>query len=123
MLAKLLCKLFGHKWLFLPDNGTYGLPNMATCERCLHREKLGETVPPHVREALAAYAHDAWAGWMKYLFQKSAHVLSTGEVVIPTSLVERWMRQMNTPYTELPENERESDRLEADRMIEIYEAR
>jgi hypothetical protein len=40
MLAKLLCKLFGHKWLFLPDAGRYSSGH-ATCERCLHRVKLG----------------------------------------------------------------------------------
>lgn len=76
---------------------------------------------PSTRERLADYAHAAWAGWMKYMFQKSEHNLVEGTVTIPAPLVNRWMRQMNTPYAELPESEKESDRLEADRMIEIYE--
>ncbi len=47
MLAKLFCKLFGHKWLFLTNNGAYSV-SVATCERCLHRERLlqPDEVPP-----------------------------------------------------------------------------
>ena len=82
-----------------------------------HHDKAYELA----REKLADYAHAAWSGWMKYMFSKSTKD-GSGLVMIPASLVERWTRQMNTPYTELPENEKESDRLEADRMIEIYES-
>lgn len=69
------------------------------------------------REALAAYAHEAWSGWMKYLFRKTEQ--SGFGMVIPQWAVERWARQMNTPYAELPESEKESDRVEADRMLNI----
>ncbi len=72
-----------------------------------------------LREKLADYAHEAWSGWMKCMFEKST-INSDGEIVIPASLVERWKRQMNTPYDKLPENEKISDRKEADIMIEIY---
>ena len=82
--------------------------------------KAGErmTITENVRKKLADYAHMTWSGWMQYMFSKSAKN-SDGSITIPASLVERWTRQMNTPYAELPENEKESDRLEADRMIEI----
>ena len=73
-----------------------------------------------LREALADYAHQAWSGWMEYLFSKSAKN-SDGTITIPRWAVERWTRQMNTPYNELPENEKDSDRKEADRMIAIFE--
>ena len=79
-----------------------------------------------LREDLAEYAHDAWAGWMKYMFSKGEIISGTDSegkaftrCVIPTWAVERWMRQMNTPYAELPESEKESDRDEADKMLEI----
>lgn len=71
-----------------------------------------------LREKLAAYAHEAWSGWMRYLFSRSEHGL-TGRETIPAELVKRWARQMNTPYADLPENEKESDRKEADRMLAI----
>ena len=32
---------------------------------------------------------------------------------------ERWLRQMMTDYENLPENEKESDRVEADKIIAL----
>ena len=69
-----------------------------------------------LKEDLAGYAHEAWSGWMKYLFDCSVKQ-SNGTVVIPKWNVERWERQMNTDYNNLPENEKESDRKEAEEMI------
>jgi len=71
-----------------------------------------------IREKLANYAHKAWSGWMKYMFGKG-HYNVDGSFTIPQNLVERWTRQMNTPYAVLPENEKESDRKEADEMLSI----
>jgi hypothetical protein len=73
-----------------------------------------------VREQLADYAHEAWSGWMRYLFEKS-QTNPDGSVTIPATLVARWQRQMNSPYGSLPENEKESDRAEADKMLAIVE--
>ena len=71
-----------------------------------------------VREKLAAYAHKAWSGWMVYLFEKST-LNADGTVTIPVWAVERWKRQAGTPYAELPEVEKQSDREEADFMLQI----
>lgn len=68
-------------------------------------------------EELAAYAHTAWSLWMEYLFSR-CDSLQEG-MLIPTASVERWTRQMSTPYKELPYNEQESDRLEAREILEI----
>ena len=73
-----------------------------------------------LREQLADYAHTTWSGWMKYLFEKSWRN-ADGSVTIPAELVLRWQRQMETDYARLPENEKDSDRAEADRMIAIVE--
>ena len=73
---------------------------------------------PEPIEELAGYAHKVWSGWMQYLFSKSEHLVN-GAVIIPADLVERWVRQSSTPYEELPENEKESDREEALKMMEI----
>jgi hypothetical protein len=71
-----------------------------------------------VREALADYAHEAWSGWMKYMFGKGSQN-NDGSILLPWSVVERWTRQMNTKYQDLPESEKESDRQEADKMLAI----
>jgi len=71
-----------------------------------------------LREPLAEYAHGAWSGWMRYLFGKSTRN-ADGTVTIPAWAVERWTRQVETRYADLPENEKDSDRTEADSMIGI----
>lgn len=71
-----------------------------------------------LREALAAYAHDAWAGWTQYVFDKST-ANPDGTVTIPAWAVKRWKRQIATAYADLPEDEKASDRAEADRMLAI----
>ena len=65
-----------------------------------------------VKEHLAKYAHQAWSDWMIYLFEKSTKN-DDGTVTIPVWAVKRWQRQAQTPYDELPEIEKESDRSEA----------
>lgn len=70
-----------------------------------------------LREQLAALAHEQWSGWMEYLFGKCASAI--GGVIIPTEFWERWQRQMATPYAGLSENEKESDRIEADKVLAI----
>jgi hypothetical protein len=71
-----------------------------------------------MREKLAGYAHESWSGWMKYLFEKSQKN-ADGTVTIPKWAVDRWERQAATPYCELPETEKISDRDEADKMLKI----
>lgn len=70
------------------------------------------------REQLAALAHRQWSGWMHYLFSKGTFN-EDGTWTMPVWAVERWQRQMKTPYSELSNDEKEQDRKEADRMIKI----
>ena len=63
-------------------------------------------------ENMADVAHQSWSGWMKYMFGKSAKN-DDGTVTLPADQVERWERQMETPYAELSDEEKESDRTEA----------
>jgi len=70
------------------------------------------------KERLAAYAHEAWSGWMKYMFSKC--VESEDGLLIPGELVNRWKRQAETKYGDLPENEKASDRKEAAVMKKIF---
>lgn len=75
----------------------------------------GATEP---REQFADYAHTAWAGWMRHLFQFGKQN-TDGTFTINADKVERWQRQMKTPYTALPDEEKESDRAEADHILAI----
>lgn len=70
------------------------------------------------REQLAALAHEQWSGWMHYLFSKSAFN-DDGSFTIPPASVDRWKRQMDTPYHDLPESEKDSDRVEADKVMAL----
>ena len=40
-------------------------------------------------------------------------------VFVPAQAYERWTRQKNTAYADLPESEKNSDRCEADRILAI----
>lgn len=76
--------------------------------------KKGETL----REDLANLAHEQWSGWMEYLFEKSSKN-NDGTVTIPKWAVDRWERQVNTPYGELSNEEQNSDRNEADKFLKV----
>ena len=75
-----------------------------------------------LEDLLAAYAHDAWAGWMDYLFSKCGTVPEYPGLLINHASVERWIRQKATPYDELPEEERRSDNVEAQKILKIVQA-
>lgn len=118
-------------WLTVHDYwGRASIPLPDSLRLCKPSESDGAPVGERadgmlLREAMAAYSHEAWSQWMRYLFSKtetSNRYFSDAPVVtIPDWAVERWTRQMNTPYADLPEEEKESDRLEADRIIEVWD--
>ena len=53
---------------------------------------------------------------MRYMFGRG-QINSDGSFTIPPASVERWQRQMNTAYSDLPETEKASDREEADQIL------
>lgn len=71
-----------------------------------------------LRERLANLAHEQWSGWMHCLFLKGTFN-GDGSYTIPQWAVKRWQRQMITPFAKLSEEEKESDRAEADKFIEV----
>jgi hypothetical protein len=64
-----------------------------------------------IRERLAALEHEQWAHWTRYLLDH-----------LTPENVERWRRQIDTPYEELSESEKQSDREWADRVLELVGA-
>lgn len=75
---------------------------------------------PLLRETLAELAHNQWVGWMEYLFFKSKQV--DGCVIVPAWANERWRRQVATRYADLSEEEKDSDRSEADKFLSVFNA-
>ena len=73
-----------------------------------------------LREELADLAHKQWSGWMEYLFSKGTKN-EDGSFTITAWAVERWERQVNTDYKDLSESEKDSDRKEADKFIDVFE--
>lgn len=60
-------------------------------------------------DALADIEHDRWSHWQRYMHEKGVRQ-ADGSLLIPPDLVAQWDRQIATPYAELSEEEKESDR-------------
>jgi hypothetical protein len=71
------------------------------------------------REQLADISHEIWSSWTRWQFSVCTPN-ADGSLTIPASLVERWTRQMNTPYAELSEREKDSDREQADKIMSPF---
>ena len=67
---------------------------------------------------MAQYAHDVWSRWMKYLFTKG-RLNKSGSFTIKKDSVDRWQRQMNTDFYDLPDEEKESDFAEAKTILDL----
>lgn len=78
------------------------------------------SVPDDILERLAAAEHERWAHWQRYMHSKAIRN-SDGSLTIPAELVIRWERLMKTPYAELTEDERQSDREQVLRYLPLLE--
>lgn len=72
---------------------------------------------PHL-ERIADVVHQVWANWMEYMFTKGWMLTDKGFKIRSDSVI-RWRRQMITPYAELSENEKQSDRDIARRYLDV----
>lgn len=75
---------------------------------------------PELMERLASLEHERWSHWQRHLHSKCA-VGADGSLTIPAELAERWAKQMSTPYEDLPEKQKESDREQVRRFLPIIE--
>lgn len=71
-----------------------------------------------LREQLADVQHGIWSHWMRYLFSMCQRN-EDGSFTIPVDKVKRWERQTGALYGELTEQERESDRHQADKVLAV----
>ncbi len=72
-------------------------------------------------ELFAAIQHEIWSHWMQYMFTQGATSPDTPVWVMPADKKERWQRQMNTPYANLTENEKASDRDQARKLMPVID--
>ena len=70
-------------------------------------------------ERLAAIEHRRWAHWQRYMHSKG-YRQPDGSLHIPADLVARWERQTTTPYAELVEDEKVSDREQVRRYLPLF---
>ena len=72
-------------------------------------------------EQLAAIEHERWSSWQRWMHDQCVRD-DDGSLTIPAGLVSRWERQIDTPYADLTEREKESDREQVRRYWPLIEA-
>lgn len=79
---------------------------------------MNKTKELELIEKLAAIEHERWADWQKYMHSRCAKI--TGDsLTIPGILVKQWERQIKTPYKDLTEKEKDSDREQVMRYFPL----
>jgi hypothetical protein len=69
-------------------------------------------------EKLASIEHERWSHWQQYMHSKGVKQ-PDGSLVIPADLVERWEKQIATPYDALTDKEKESDREQVRKYLPL----
>lgn len=69
-------------------------------------------------EKLADIEHERWSHWQRYMHGKGARQ-PDGSLILPPDLVAQWDRQLSTPYAELSEHEKESDREQVRKYLPV----
>jgi hypothetical protein len=76
---------------------------------------------PHLMEELACVEHERWSHWQRYLHEQCIPG-ADGSLTIPANLAHQWTTQMNTPYAQLSEKEKDSDREQVQRYLPVIAA-
>lgn len=71
-----------------------------------------------VIDRLASIEHDRWSHWQRYVHTHCQRH-EDGSLIIPPELVARWERQIETPFSDLSEDERESDRQQVREYLPV----
>jgi hypothetical protein len=69
-------------------------------------------------EKLAAIEHERWVHWQRYMHSKGCHQ-PDGSMIITKDLIDRWEHQIRTPYDELSDAEKQSDRDQVMRYLPL----
>lgn len=71
-----------------------------------------------ILEDLASIEHARWSHWQRYMHSKGKR-LKDGSLILPAELVSLWEHQIETPYAELSEKEKESDREQVRKYLPV----
>ncbi len=72
-------------------------------------------------EILAALEHNGWSIWQRHV-HSSGVINENGFLVLPPDLIEKWEKQITTSYRDLSEEDKEKDRAEVRRVLQIIMA-
>lgn len=86
------------------------MPNYADVKATLDSDTL--------MEELATVEHERWAHWQQYVHDQCRRA-DDGSLVVPAELAQLWATQIATPYAELSEAEKESDREQVRRYLPL----
>ena len=78
------------------------------------KKKLNELL-----ETLASVEHERWSHWQRYMHSKCIPQGDEGALLIPAELAKQWEKQIATPYSELTEEEKESDREQVRKYLPL----
>jgi hypothetical protein len=81
-------------------------------------QEIVQDILDGLMEALANVEHERWSHWQRYMHSKG-EPQTDGSLKIPPELVAQWERQLATPYSELSEAEKESDRDQVRQYLPI----
>lgn len=73
-------------------------------------------------EKLAEIEHARWADWQRWVHDRCV-ANEDGSLTIPAGNVARWERQIATPYADLSEPEKQSDRDQVARYLPLVRPR
>jgi hypothetical protein len=86
----------------------------------------GNTITDQALDAmldeLAAIEHERWAHWQRYVHEQGV-LERDGSLTIPAELVARWERQITTHYEDLSEAEKNSDKDQVARYLDLIKER
>lgn len=71
-------------------------------------------------EELSALEHERWSHWQSYMHGKCSKQ-NDGSLIIPAELVSHWEDQIRTDYSDLTEEEKESDREQVKKYLPTIE--
>jgi hypothetical protein len=86
-----------------------------------HAQVVAALHSDELLEALAAIEHERWSHWQRYVHDQCVPG-ADGSLTLPAELASRWAQQMSTPYAELSDEEKESDREQVRRYLPAIEA-